>query len=488
MGMVRATLAISLVALTGSAPAFGQTHVPSGTLGDETWTERGSPYLVTGEVTLDSLTLSAGAQVLIATVDPTLTIKTSSLTVNGEPERPVTFEAETPADNYSWYGLIASQATVTHLVMRHANSALTTRGTVTNSVFEDNVWGLELRGDTVVDRCRFANRTLGVFFGSDNQGHVRITNSLFVGHDLDGIACKGRACLVSSCTFDNNRFAIYATGQATVRNSIFSNNIYGIQNNSASVQVSHSNFWQNIYDFDGKLVEVEGNTKVDPEYVSASDFHLSSTSRCIDAGGMLDAPDHDLDGTLRPIEGDGEPDADGSSYDMGAYEFDPDRADGAGGESVDGNGGQAGESSEGVGGQAPSVGGVGGSVSSDGAAQSNSENSATTAISMSSAGGVTGASIASQASVASQASSGGAMGASTNSSEMVGDAPPRLSKGCGCKLHDSPPSGGWLGLMLLGAAWVRRWPLRLLESRSRAKRSNDAEELRCAGQLESEVI
>jgi hypothetical protein len=91
-------------------------------LGDETWTEQGGPYLVTGEVTLDSPTLSAGAQVVIASVDPTLIIRTSTLIVSGEPHRPVIFEAETPvtlrANNYNWYGLIASQATVTHVIMR----------------------------------------------------------------------------------------------------------------------------------------------------------------------------------------------------------------------------------------------------------------------------------------------------------------------------------------------------------------------------------
>ena len=451
--MRRTTLAISLAALAGPVTAFAQTEVPEGSLGNETWTEQGSPYLVTGNVTIDTFTLEAGTDVLIATIDPNLVIQATNLTINGEPERPVLFEAETPADTYSWYGLIAVNATVDHLIMRHANIALTARGTVTNSVFEDNIWGLEVRGDSVVDRCIFENEGIGAFFGGAASGDVLVTNSLFVGHDLDGMACNGAACLISNCTFEGNRYGLYIAGQATVRNSIFSNSTWGIQDIRGYSQVSYSNFWQNTTDLDGNIEEGDGNIAVDPEYVDETDFHLTSTSSCIDAAGALDAPDHDLDGRPRPIEGDGEPDQDGSSYDMGAYEFDPDAVDGTGGVGAGGNGGnggnggQAGEFPEATGGGATSTGMGGAPVSDGGATQSSSESNTTTTGSLNSAGGAMGTSTTSPNS---------GEDASTTASQSAEGTPARLSKGCGCWVPGSPRSNAWAGLVLFLAVWLRR--------------------------------
>src|SRR5262249_8545439 len=54
-----------------------------------------------------------------------------------------------------------------------------------------------------------------------------------------------------------------------------------------------------------------------PQYVSASDLHLQSTSVCIDAG-TAGSPAHDLDGVTRPLDGDG---IGGAAWDVGAYEY-----------------------------------------------------------------------------------------------------------------------------------------------------------------------
>lgn len=57
-----------------------------------------------------------------------------------------------------------------------------------------------------------------------------------------------------------------------------------------------------------------GNKNVDPLFMGATDFHLQSTSPCVNTGTATDAPLEDLDGNPRPSPI-------GGAFDMGAYEY-----------------------------------------------------------------------------------------------------------------------------------------------------------------------
>ena len=57
----------------------------------------------------------------------------------------------------------------------------------------------------------------------------------------------------------------------------------------------------------------ESNINTNPLFVSDTDYHLSSSSPCIDTGTSNGAPNTDIDGNPRPQ---------GNGYDMGAYESD----------------------------------------------------------------------------------------------------------------------------------------------------------------------
>lgn len=65
-----------------------------------------------------------------------------------------------------------------------------------------------------------------------------------------------------------------------------------------------------------------GNINSSPLFVNATanNFHLQSASPCVDKGTSTGAPDSDIEGIPRPLDGDG---ANGPAYDMGAYEYAP---------------------------------------------------------------------------------------------------------------------------------------------------------------------
>lgn len=59
---------------------------------------------------------------------------------------------------------------------------------------------------------------------------------------------------------------------------------------------------------------VTGTVTADPKFVAptSGDYHLSASSPAIDRGVSQGAPDHDLDGYVRPF---------GAGWDIGAYEW-----------------------------------------------------------------------------------------------------------------------------------------------------------------------
>jgi hypothetical protein len=102
---VRTGAVVVLTCLGLVAPAQAETEVPAGDYLATTWTEAGSPYRVTGDVSFDGLTIDAGTEVLVSGGRK---IIASTLHVNGTANKLVTFALDPASLDDSWVGLEVS--------------------------------------------------------------------------------------------------------------------------------------------------------------------------------------------------------------------------------------------------------------------------------------------------------------------------------------------------------------------------------------------
>jgi hypothetical protein len=180
------------------------------------------------------------------------------------------------------------------------------------------------------------NSTNGI---TSNDSDFRINGCLISGNLSRGISCNSSDSDITNCTISGNNGGAYCRGSG-VSNSTLTNSI--LWNNASAggseisiagrgtLSVSYSNIsgGEAAVDVDPGCPACNldwgvGNLDVDPVFAGPCDYHLQSSSPCIDAGthtppGGL--PTTDLDGANRNIDGDNSGTA---MPDMGAYEYDP---------------------------------------------------------------------------------------------------------------------------------------------------------------------
>jgi MYXO-CTERM domain-containing protein len=439
-------IAVGLLTLTALAawPRAVQatTTIPGGNVGNQTWAAADGPFVIQGDITVQSgatLTIQSGTVVRFASTDmqsagtPRVeVIVNGTLAVNGTDGAPVTFEAETGTAAGTWQGITitaaASAARISDAIIRHAVNAVSSSITTTplvveRSTIESNsgVGILVQAGVARFDALLIRNNpgAPGIHLEA-GAGAFTLINSILTGNGNGFEALFPTTTVlreIVNSTIDRNSGAgiavlsgggIGAPGTLTVENVIVTNNGNGIARAQSSVvvDVTYSDVWNNTgSNYSGGIGPGLGGLSANPQYVSASDWHLQPSSVCIDSGGVTTATAHDLELVTRPQDGDGIADSDGSEYDMGAYELV--RSSGAGGSTGSGGSGAGGAGT-----------GTGGAVGTGGGSAS---------------GGATGADAAVDA-----AASGGGGG------------------GCGCRTGGAGPSSGAAGLLLGVALLTRR--------------------------------
>ena len=169
-------------------------------------------------------------------------------------------------------------------------------------------------GDSIIFRnCKFLQNA-GINGGAIGSWDTRayVTNCIFAGNSTSTANSYGAAIfswgalstpLITNCTVYNNidessRGAIHDRAAAsTVTNCIiWGNNTNDIVSSSGGAcSLTYSCIEQSGY------AGSNGNISINPEFIDApnGDFHLTSSSPCIDAGDGTIAPKLDLDGNVR---------------------------------------------------------------------------------------------------------------------------------------------------------------------------------------------
>lgn len=230
-------------------------------------------------------------------------------------------------------------STVDGFVIRNGlNSGILCRNsgpTVTNNVITGNSGG----GIYCVDSTSLvAGNMISANTSSRGGGmycqnsRTRITGNVIVGNGATnqggGIYARSYPVTITNNTIVANS-ARYAGGfysymsDAQVTNNIISFNSSGIQREQAGLILqSNCVFGNTAYDYYSSLQPGAGDISADPLFAdpAGGNYRLRWYSPCIDMGTNVGAPPFDMDGHIRPVDGN----ADGLAIaDMGAYEYQP---------------------------------------------------------------------------------------------------------------------------------------------------------------------
>ena len=216
--LVRLIPAIVSVAILGvsSLPGLAQTNVS----GDQSgvWAASGSPFLVTGDVTVPSgQTLAIEPGVVVSFQGYHRLRVQGNLQAEGTSEAGIVFTTDNPT--VGWHGIrfrnAQNTSRLTYCLIEHGKS--------NDGDYPDNLGGgvLNYGADLVVDRCRFENNSSVLHGGglyAINSERTTVTNTTFTGNHCymwGGAVCIANSyvdfvdCVIVDNTADYNGAGFY---------------------------------------------------------------------------------------------------------------------------------------------------------------------------------------------------------------------------------------------------------------------------------------
>ncbi len=194
--------------------------------------------------------------------------------------------------------------------------------TVAHNTAESWGGGIMITGDDgLVDRCRVTDNTSAYGGGLYHYQGGTVRNTLIARNaatDKGGGINFDSAGRAENATVVSNSAATYGggirfTGDSSSVNCIVVGNSAGTDGDNCFLDGGGTVTYSCTTPDPGG----EGNIAGDPMFADA-DYRLGSGSPCIDAAANGSAPDVDLDGVPRPLDGDAD---DAATADMGCYEF-----------------------------------------------------------------------------------------------------------------------------------------------------------------------
>jgi len=321
-----AVVVLAVVALLAPRTGLGATVVPPGQIfAPQLWTVAGSPYILTGDITVVfgvTLTIQPGVVVQMNPGDANFggfhTFRTEirvdgTLVALGTPEEPIVFEGTVPGRN-TWTGIridfAGGVATLEHILVRDASFGIYSAAnaeqlTLNRSRFEECQIALSFCvGTPTMDSLEITSCSAAGQFGCSSA--PTLTNAL-IHHNDFGLQSLNFLSVLN-CTIDACGTGVYATasGIASVRNcSITNNSSHGLfAEPGGQVFPEANNVWNSgVADYEG--VSPDGaSISADPMYEDAVAYRLLPCSPNIEAGADIGSVTADAFGALRPFDAD----------------------------------------------------------------------------------------------------------------------------------------------------------------------------------------
>lgn len=170
----------------------------------------------------------------------------------------------------------------------------TNESVIRRNVIRSGNWGAQIKGS-----CEFY---YNVLFDCNTEG-LRIGSATSIGKVYNNVFYSVGSGVIQSTTF--------TTGTLDIKNNIFMNcSTIGL--NSAAATEDYNLFYNNTADSSKTLGA--HSLIPDPKFRSTTDFHLRSSSPCINAGTTIEGLTTDFDGRKVPYS---------VAPDIGAYEYRP---------------------------------------------------------------------------------------------------------------------------------------------------------------------
>ncbi|MFO0589233.1 MAG: DUF4215 domain-containing protein [Polyangiaceae bacterium] len=316
----------------------------------------GSPYTVGGDLTVGTgatLTIDPGVTLSFASADimaayndtsrSELNVAGGKLVANGTKAQPITFTGA-GAGASAWYGVSflanAAQSSLTNAIINETVNGISYQATSANTIayiaISTTVYGVYATdGTPTFDSVTVSGASTGFYI--TGKASPSLVNAVAASGTSDGVyvsASTGNIVAnLTNCTLHANGSdgievysgsGVYSATANLVNCIVTQNATRGVYRNTGfgtvNVTTTYSDVWGNPTNYSGTSAGT-GCISANPLYVAApSNLKLQNGSVCVDAGTANGAPNHDAEGTLRPINGDG---INAAEYDMGAYEMAP---------------------------------------------------------------------------------------------------------------------------------------------------------------------